>query len=254
MKISFLIVLLLALACSSTQIEPECAVAQETKTESLEVDDQELSSEIVSAETVSEETKTDVEETPLAKESSNTIAEAPKPADVEIPKPVIETPKPADAEIAKPVLETPKPADVEIAKAEPVPEKPVNMKAPEEKALPVQEVKVIPQIEEKAPEKLLKLKSYKKLFRYDETTDSKNYIYAAKYTNVEVDGQPQVKIKLNSSGLYINLPIARKLKSGKYIVSAIITLNNKTTKLEFNLVSGKNVVDFALSSNSLKQF
>jgi len=223
MKISFLIVLLLALACSSTHIEPEVAVAQETKPESPEVDDQELSSEIVSAETIIEDVKVTIEET------------------------------------VKPVVETPKSADVEIAKAEPVPEKAVNMKSPEEKTVPIPKVKVIPQEEVKKaieipPKPLLKLKGYKILLLYRKTSDNNNYIYASKVTNVEIDGRKFLKIKVSKTDIYISLPIERKLKSGKIFVSGIITLNNRTLKLEFEVLSSKKTVDFALSNTSLKKF
>lgn len=148
-----------------------------------------------------------------------------------------------------------------VQKAQPAVKK--SERTPEVKVIPLVKKQIPPKIESPAkkaalvippPQKTLKVKGSKKLFKYKETNHSKNYIYALKAIPVEVDGQKHLKIKFPSSDSYISLPIARKLKSGTIIVTAIISINSKTSKLEFNVSTGKKSTDFALSTSALKQF
>ena len=266
MKFLCLIVLLFTLACSTTETKSSPVKAEETA---------DVSPAPVPVQAVVEETK--VEEapnpvTPVVEETKVEEVPVVKTAEQEVKKveaieeKAVTQVQVVEQEMKKELPEIKAP-EVTVEKVVKIEKEVMPEKAEDEKQIasitppttelglstPLKKPKPRKEIVPK-PEKLLKVKGYKKLFKYENSADSKNYIYASKLNTVEVDGETLLKIKLTVDGLYINLPIARKLKSGKFIVTAIVTLNNRTSKLEFTVLSAKKPVDFALSEASLKQF
>ncbi|MCM8537688.1 MAG: hypothetical protein NE334_17235 [Lentisphaeraceae bacterium] len=65
-----------------------------------------------------------------------------------------------------------------------------------------------------------------------------SYIHASKIVSVEIDGKRFLKLTLENSKQVITLPIYKSYKSGKKIVSAILSIDDRTTRNEF-IVSQK---------------
>jgi hypothetical protein len=179
------------------------------------------------------------------------------------PPPLVEVVPVIEAVEEAKVLLEPVPIPEVTIVAEPVAE----IKMEKTIVLPVEEVKLVEVVKvieptpEKAPEvvpkpsiPLLKLNGYKTLLKYSISSSDENSLYCTEASIVEVDGKKLQKIKLASSGMVVNLPIARKLKSGKTVVEAIVTINEKTAKIECLVIMGKHAMDFAISSSSLRQF
>ncbi|MCH2206040.1 MAG: hypothetical protein MK132_09255 [Lentisphaerales bacterium] len=82
---------------------------------------------------------------------------------------------------------------------------------------------------------------------YSKTNES--IVYARKSIEVEIDGKKYEKMYLAKSGIEVLAPITKSYKSGKKIVTIIITVDGQITRSKFTLAMGPSEMDFLLGQN-----